>query len=46
LERAHKDFIPNEPPYKIEVGTFVYENVAGIDAPMGHLEDLGKMLKE
>jgi hypothetical protein len=44
LERAHKDFIPNEPPYKIEVGTFVSENVAGLDATMGYLEDLGKML--
>jgi cysteine desulfurase family protein (TIGR01976 family) len=44
LHTFREDFIPNEPPYKIEAGTFVYENVAGMDATIGYLEDLGKML--
>jgi selenocysteine lyase/cysteine desulfurase len=39
-----EDFIPNVPPAKIEVGTFVYENVAGMDAAISYLEALGKRL--
>ena len=31
LPTFREDFIPNEPPLKIEAGTFVYENVAGMD---------------
>ena len=44
LDTFREDFIPNEPPYKIEAGTFVYENVAGLNATMGYLEDLGKIV--
>ena len=32
LPTFREDFIPDEPPYKIEAGTFIYENVAGMDA--------------
>ena len=35
LPTFREDFIPDEPPYKIEAGTFVYENVAGMDAAAG-----------
>ena len=42
LPTFREDFIPNEPPLKIEAGTFVYENVAGMDAAIAYLEGLGK----
>lgn len=42
LPTFREDFIPNQVPMKIEVGTFVYENVAGMDAAIGYLEELGK----
>ena len=41
LPTFREDFIPNRAPMKIEVGTFVYENVAGMDAAIGYLEQLG-----
>ena len=41
LPTFREDFIPDKPPLKIEVGTFVYENVAGMDAAIAYLEDLG-----
>jgi cysteine desulfurase family protein (TIGR01976 family) len=44
LQTFREDFIPDEPPGKIEVGTFVYENVAGMDAAVRYLEELGKKL--
>jgi len=40
-----EDFIPDEPPGKIEAGTFIYENVAGMDAVVSYLENLGKTLE-
>ncbi len=42
LPTFREDFIPDEPPGKIEAGTFVYENVAGMDAAVGYLEALGR----
>ncbi len=39
-----RDFIPDEPPAKLEVGTFVYENVAGMDAALSYLANLGERL--
>ena len=46
LPTFREDFIPDEVPTKIEVGTFVYENVAGMNAAIAYLEDLGrKVLK-
>lgn len=41
LPTFREEFIPNEPPVKIEAGTFVYENVAGMDAAIGYLASLG-----
>jgi cysteine desulfurase family protein (TIGR01976 family) len=42
LPTFREDFIPDEPPGKIEAGTFIYENVAGMDAAVSYLESLGK----
>ena len=42
LPTFREDFIPDEPPGKIEAGTFIYENVAGMDAAVSYLENLGK----
>ena len=42
LPTFREDFIPNEPPLKIEAGTFVYENVAGMDAAISYLASLGE----
>jgi cysteine desulfurase family protein (TIGR01976 family) len=41
LPTFREDFIPDEPPGKLEAGTFIYENVAGMDAAVRHLEGLG-----
>jgi cysteine desulfurase family protein (TIGR01976 family) len=42
LPTFREEFIPDEPPGKIEAGTFVYENVAGMDAAVQYLESLGR----
>jgi cysteine desulfurase family protein (TIGR01976 family) len=42
LQTFREDFIPDEPPGKIEAGTFIYENVAGMDAAVRYLEGLGR----
>src|ERR1700730_5789148 len=44
LPTFREDFIPDEPPGKIEAGTFVYENVAGMDAAVSYLAQLGRAL--
>jgi cysteine desulfurase family protein (TIGR01976 family) len=41
LPTFREDFIPDKIPSKIEVGTFVYENVAGMNAAITYLEELG-----
>jgi cysteine desulfurase family protein (TIGR01976 family) len=46
LQTFREDFIPDEPPGKIEAGTFIYENVAGMAAAVSYLENLGKSLAE
>ena len=46
LPTFREDFIPDEIPGKIEVGTFVYENVAGMSAAIGYLEELGRSLSD
>ncbi|MBV8049811.1 MAG: cysteine desulfurase-like protein [Acidobacteriaceae bacterium] len=40
LPTFREDFIPDEPPEKLEAGTFIYENVAGFDAAVRYLEVL------
>jgi len=43
LDRLHtfrEDFIPNKAPAKIEAGTFIYENVSGMDAAVRYLESI------
>jgi len=44
LPTFREDFIPDEPPGKIEAGTFIYENVAGMDATVRYLETLGRTM--
>jgi cysteine desulfurase family protein (TIGR01976 family) len=44
LPTFREDFIPDVTPDKLEAGTYVYENVAGMDAAVGYLEDLGTRL--
>jgi cysteine desulfurase family protein (TIGR01976 family) len=46
LPTFREDFIPDEPPGKIEAGTFIYENVAGLDAAVRYIEQLGRELTE
>jgi cysteine desulfurase family protein (TIGR01976 family) len=41
LPTFREEFIPDEPPGKVEAGTFIYENVAGMDAAVRYLESLG-----
>jgi cysteine desulfurase family protein (TIGR01976 family) len=44
LPTFREDFIPDAPPGKIEAGTFIYENVAGMAAAVDYLADLGRLL--
>ena len=41
LPTFREEFIPDAPPYKIEAGTFIYENVAGMAAAVDYFETLG-----
>ena len=44
LPTFREDFIPDEPPGKIEAGTFIFENVSGMDAAVGYLAQLGRSI--
>lgn len=44
LPTFREDFIPDAPPFKIEAGTFIFENVAGMAAAVAYLETLGHSL--
>ena len=44
LPTFREDFIPDQPPGKIEAGTFIYENVAGMAAAVDYLAALGHSL--
>jgi cysteine desulfurase family protein (TIGR01976 family) len=44
LPTFREDFIPDEPPYKVEAGTFIYENVSGMNAAVHYLELIGRNL--
>ena len=41
LPTFREEFIPDAPPHKIEAGTFIYENVAGMSAAVDYFEALG-----
>jgi cysteine desulfurase family protein (TIGR01976 family) len=45
LPTFREDFIPDVTPDKLEAGTYVYENVAGMEAAVAYLEDLGGTLR-
>ncbi|HXS22105.1 MAG TPA: cysteine desulfurase-like protein [Steroidobacteraceae bacterium] len=42
LPTFREDFIPDEPPGKLEAGTFTYENVAGMAAAIDYLAEAGR----
>jgi cysteine desulfurase family protein (TIGR01976 family) len=42
LPTFREDFIPDVTPDKLEAGTYVYENVAGMEAVVGYLDRLGQ----
>jgi len=44
LPTFREEFIPDVPPHKIEAGTFIYENVAGMAAAVDYFEELGGAL--
>jgi selenocysteine lyase/cysteine desulfurase len=37
--------VPDTAPAKLEIGTYIYENVAGMDAAVRYLEDLGRRIQ-
>src|SRR5262245_25934552 len=41
LPTFREDFVPDTTPAKLEIGTYIYENVAGMEAAVRYLEDLG-----
>jgi cysteine desulfurase family protein (TIGR01976 family) len=42
LPTFREEFVPDTTPAKLEVGTYIYENVAGMDAAIKYLEELGR----
>src|SRR5204862_2302103 len=42
LPTFREHFVPDVTPDKLEAGTYAYENVAGMDAAVVYLEDLGR----
>ena len=44
LPTFREEFIPDEPPYKIEAGTFIFENVSGMSAAVDYFSALGRDL--
>jgi len=45
LPTFREDFVPDTTPAKLEIGTYIYENVAGMDAAVRYMEDLGRLIK-
>ena len=41
LPTFREEFVPDTIPTKFEIGTYIYENVAGMDAAVRYLEDSG-----
>jgi cysteine desulfurase family protein (TIGR01976 family) len=44
LPTFREEFVPDTAPAKLEIGTYIYENVAGMDAAVRYLEDLGRLI--
>lgn len=44
LPTFREHFVPDTAPAKLEVGTYVYENVAGMDGVVRYLEELGRSM--
>ena len=44
LPTFREDFVPDTTPAKLEIGTYIYENVAGMDAAVRYMEDLGRQI--
>jgi cysteine desulfurase family protein (TIGR01976 family) len=44
LPTFREDFVPDTTPAKLEIGTYIYENVAGMDAAARYLEWLGRRI--
>jgi len=44
LPTFREDFVPDTTPAKLEIGTYIYENVAGMDAAVQYLEELGQLV--
>jgi len=44
LPTFREDFVPDTAPSKLEIGTYIYENVAGMDAVVAYLENLGRLV--
>jgi cysteine desulfurase family protein (TIGR01976 family) len=44
LPTFREDFVPDTTPAKLEIGTYTYENVAGMDAAVRYLEELGHLV--
>jgi cysteine desulfurase family protein (TIGR01976 family) len=45
LPTFREEFVPDTAPAKLEIGTYIYENVAGMDAAVRYLEDLGRLVR-
>lgn len=43
LPTFREDFVPDTSPAKLEIGTYIYENVAGMDAAVRYLEGVGRL---
>lgn len=44
LPTFREHFVPDTAPAKLEIGTYIYENVAGMDSAVRYLEELGRSL--
>jgi cysteine desulfurase family protein (TIGR01976 family) len=44
LPTFREEFVPDTSPAKLEIGTYIYENVAGMDSAVRYLEDLGRSI--
>jgi cysteine desulfurase family protein (TIGR01976 family) len=45
LPTFREEFVPDTTPAKLEIGTYIYENVAGMDAAVRYLEELGRLIQ-